>query len=231
MRAVPSARIVQAGSSLSPPAYEPMRPHRSVVMVLVVGVLITPALSAQVSSAESARAADTLRFRVTGNVGVMYIHQPAFSYTRGTTNPRVLTEQETDGGGLVFGGGLEATTARWWGGVVVQGLVPIFDNSASVIVSAHAGRTLPRLLGATVRLGAGPVLVRSSRRERGLFSGLCFSDCTPVRYPPALTTAGLGLLLSTEWRPWEGIGLGLEGQLATGAQRFANGRIRLSLGS
>jgi hypothetical protein len=208
-----------------------MRRHRYVVMVFAAGMLTTPTLVAQSASSELPRATDAPRVRVTGHIGVIYLHQPAFSYTRGTTDPRVFTEQETDGGGVAFGGGVDVIDERWWGGVVVQGVVPVFDNSSSVIVSMHAGRAWKRLLGGTVRLGAGPVLVRSSRRERGLFSGLCFSDCTPVRYPPDLTTAGVGLLLSTEWRPWAGIGVGLEGQLATGAQRFANGRLRLSLGT
>jgi len=199
-------------------------------MALAAGVLVSGTLSAQSSTPDDARSTTAVRFRVTGNVGVMYVHHPAFSYTRGTTDPRSFTEQETDGGGVLFGGGLEAIADRWWGGAGAQLMLPIFDNSSSVIVSAHAGRTLGDLLGATVRLGAGPVLVRSSQRERGLFGGLCFSDCTPVRYPPALITGGLGVILVTEWQPWEGVRLGLEGQLASGAQRFANGRLRLSLG-
>jgi hypothetical protein len=39
------------------------------------------------------------------------------------------------------------------------------------------------------------------------------------------------VVLITEWTPWTGVGIGLEGQLATGAQRFATGRLRVSLGS
>ena len=105
------------------------------------------------------------------------------------------------------------------------------DEASLVVGTVHAGRVYPNVLRGTLRLGAGPVLVRAEQRPRGLLAGLCFTDCTPVVYPPALTTGGIGITVVQEWRPWEGVGIGLEGQLASGAQRFAGARLRVSLGS
>jgi hypothetical protein len=99
-----------------------------------------------------------------------------------------------------------------------------------VVGAAHAGRVYSDVLGGTLRVGAGPVLVRATQRPRDLLAGLCFDDCTPVVYPPSLTTGGIGLTVVQEWRPWDGVGVGLEGQLASGAQRFAGARLRVSLG-
>jgi hypothetical protein len=167
--------------------------------------------------------------RVTAGLGVVYIHQPAFTFTRGMGNPRQLDERESDGAGLSFGGGLEAVGAQWWGGIGAQWLVSFFEQGNTVIATAHAGRVLPHVLGGTLRIGLGPVLVRAERRERTLTG--CLTDCTPVVYPPALATGGFGVALVQEWCPWNGIRIGLEGQVASGAQRFAGGRLRIALGS
>jgi hypothetical protein len=171
------------------------------------------------------------RVAVTGGVGVWYIHRPGFTYTRGASNPRPFEERETESSAIALGAGLEAVGTRWWVGATGQVLLMFFDEASLVVGAAHAGRVYPDALGGTLRVGAGPVLVRATQRPRGLLAGLCFDDCTPVVYPPPLTTGGIGLTVVQEWRPWEGVGIGLEGQLASGAQRFAGARLRVSLGS
>jgi len=208
-----------------------MRTFLRLTTALLMSALGLRGASAQSTNSGSDGTAPAVRLRVVASGGVLYIHQPAFAFTRGTTNPRTITEQETDGGAVMFGGGLEALAERWWGGIGLHVALPLFDQSTSIITSVHGGPTLPRLLGGRVRLGLGPVLVRATRRERGLLGGLCLTDCTPVQYPPPLMTAGIGVVVITEWKPWTGVGIGLEGQAAAGAQRFATGRLRISLGS
>jgi hypothetical protein len=171
------------------------------------------------------------RVAVTGGIGVWYIHRPGFTYTRGTATPRPFAERATESSAVALGGGLEAVGTRWWVGATGQVMLMFFDEASLVVGTVHAGRVYPNVLRGTLRLGAGPVLVRATQRPRGLLAGLCFDDCTPVVYPPPLMTGGLGITVVQEWRPWEGIGIGIEGQLASGAQRFAGARLRVSLGS
>lgn len=197
-------------------------------LALLACVAASPA-GTQPAPAQPAPTRD-VSVRVSLGVGAVYLHQPAFTYTRGTANPRPFNEQATDAGAVAIGGGLEVLGTRWWSGVGAQYLVTFFDEGNTVIATAHAGRVLPKVLGGTLRVGLGPVLVRAERRERGLLAGLCFDDCEPVVYPPALVTGGLGVAVVQEWRPWPGVGLGLEGQLASGAQRFAAGTFRVTLG-
>jgi hypothetical protein len=171
------------------------------------------------------------RVAVTGGIGVWYIHRPGFTYTRGTSTPRAFEEPATESSAIALGGGLEAVGTRWWVGATGQLLLMFFDEASLVVGTVHAGRVHPGVLGGTLRLGAGPVVVRATARPRGLLAGLCLDDCTPVVYPPPLMTGGIGLTVVQEWRPWEGVGIGLEGQLASGAQRFAGARLRVALGS
>lgn len=126
---------------------------------------------------------------------------------------------------------MEAVGTRWWVGATAQFMLKFFDEASLVVATVHTGRVFPKVLGGTMRLGAGPVLVRGTQRPRGLLAGLCLNDCTPVVYPAPPMTGGRGITVVQEWRPWQGVGLGIEGQAASGAQRFAGARLRVSLGS
>ena len=200
--------------------------RRTLASAIALAACVATAAAGAQAVPEPARAASV---RVTGGLGFLYVHQPGFTFTRGSATPRQLVEPDTDGAGLSLGGGLEVVGARWWGGIGAQFLVTVFDEGNAVIATAHAGRVLPRVLAGTLRVGLGPVLARTERRERTIRG--CFTDCTPVVYPSLLATAGLGVVLAQEWQLWEGIRLGLEGQMAGGAQRFAGGRLRIAVGS
>lgn len=197
------------------------------LLALASGFAFVATSTATAGAQSAAAPSRTPSMRVTLGVGVAYIHQPAFTFTRGTITPRSIDEPATDGAGIALGGGLEVIGARWWGGVGAQALLTMFDQGSSVIATAHAGRVVPRVLGGTLRVGLGPVLARSERRERTIRP--CSNDCASV-HPPALVTGGLGVALVQEWRPLADIGFALEGQAASGAQRFVMGRVRVTLG-
>jgi hypothetical protein len=168
---------------------------------------------------------------LTLGAGALVLHRPAFTYTRGRVQPRPQTEPATETAALTVGVGVEAIGAQWWGGVDARFLFTLFDEGNGVVASAVVGRVVPRVLRGTLRVGLGPVVVRTQQRPRGLLAGLCLEDCVPVVYPADLTTSGVGLTLVQEWRPWPGVGIGLDAQAASGAQRVAGARVRVALGS
>ncbi len=181
---------------------------------------------ARAQPAASRLASDELSIRVVAGIGGTYIHEPAFSYVRGRNPPRAVAERETDGGGLSAGGAVEVERRRWWGGVGGQWIAPVFSEGSVRIVTAFIGVSRPVGSG-HFRAAIGPTLVHADREPRGF--NFCLSDCATTS-PPPLTTGGLGLTTALDWQPWGAVGLGIEGQLASGAQRFATGRFRVSVG-
>jgi hypothetical protein len=166
-------------------------------------------------------------FRIVVAAGATYIHQPPFSYVRGRNPPITVEERETDGGGVAFGGAIELERGRLWGGLSGQVVVPIFSEGTAQLLAAYAGVSR-RALGGTWRVGLGPVLARGDREERGL--RFCLNDCA-TQVPDPLVTGGVGLTTVQEWRLSPAVAVGVEGQAATGAQRFASLRLRLSIGA
>jgi hypothetical protein len=166
-------------------------------------------------------------FRIVAAGGATYIHQPPFSFVRGQNPPITVEQRETDGGGVAFGGAIELERGRLWGGVSAHIVVPVFSEGTAQLLAAYAGVTR-RALGGTWRVGSGPVLARGDREERGL--RFCLRDCA-TQVPDPLVTGGVGLTTVQEWRLSHAVVFGVEGQAATGAQRFASLRLRLSVGA
>jgi len=165
-------------------------------------------------------------FRIVASGGATYIHQPPFSYVRGRNPPITVEQRETDGGGVAFGGAIELERGRLWGGLSGQVVVPVFSEGTAQLLAAYAGVSR-RALGGTWRVGLGPVLARGDREERGL--RFCLSDCA-TQVPDPLVTGGVGLTTVQEWQLSRAVAVGVEGQAATGAQRFASLRLRVSIG-
>lgn len=174
-----------------------------------------------------ASASSPMRFRVVAAVGATYIHQPSFPYVRGSNPPRTVEQRETDGGGASIGGAIEFEKGRLWGGVSGHVVIPVFSEGTAQLLAAYVG-TSRRALGGTFRAGLGPVLVRGDREERGL--RFCLQDCV-TQFPDPPVSGGVGLTLVQEWRSAKAVAIGIEGQAASGAQRFASARLRLSFGA
>jgi hypothetical protein len=166
-------------------------------------------------------------FRGVVAIGATYIHQPAFTFVRGSAPPYTVQERETDGGGVTFGGAIEFERGRLWGGMSAQVVVPVFAEGTAQLFAAYIGASR-RALAGTFRAALGPVLARADREERGF--QFCLNDCT-TQYPRPLVTGGVGITLVQEWRSTKAVAFGIEGQAASGAQRFASVRLRLSLGA
>jgi hypothetical protein len=206
-----------------------MRGFLAVSLIAGFGALGGRVVLAQQVPPDSASVATSVRIRIVPSVGIMVVRRPAFNVMVGSRTPRNFTESEETSSGFSAGGRIEAIGARWWAGVDAQVTAYILDSRTSFIAAANIGRRVPGALGGELRLGLGPVLVTSTRRF-GFLGGFCLSDCSPVVYPPDLVTGGLGLAMVQEWRPWRRVGVGLEGHVATGAQRLASARARVALG-
>ncbi len=171
--------------------------------------------------------------RVTGGAGVLYMHLPAFSYTVGSARrPVVNPAQEAIN--LAFGAGVEGFRGR----AVVAGrflsAFDVLDDRWSYVgmltagIATHSARR-------TLTLAAGPTLVSRERIPDSFltFRGLCTGarcDEAPNDDGGSLTTGGLAVSASAEYRVRGLVGLGVEFLAATGAQRYVGGGVRITIG-
>lgn len=194
-------------------------------------VLALPGAAFGQAGADSGRATS---LRVIGGAGAVYMHLPAFTYTRGVQRTPVFEEAQ-EGAGLTLTGGLEALRGRFIGGARYQFAAdPMTDNWYAHVGAVYGG--VARRRPASVFSAAlGATVVHREQVTRQFAPGLCvYSGCEVAnrvnRDGGTITTAGVLLTVAAERRFGGVFGVGVEGFAATGPQRYAGAMLRVSLG-
>jgi hypothetical protein len=193
-------------------------------------VLAVPATLAGQSATDTSAA---MRVRVTAGVGYTMVHLPAFTYTQGAARtPNVEPAQE--GGGLAFGGAVEALRSRFLAGARFQHLWDPMVSGWSANVVAIYGGVARRRRTSVLNAAAGLTLVHRDQVTRQFAPGVCFfpgcEESNRVNNDGgSITTGGILLTVAAERRFADTFGVGLEGVAATGAQRYAGFTLRFSL--
>jgi hypothetical protein len=209
---------------------------RSTVSMLLLAAL--PAIAwaqdrATVAPRPAIPPSATPAVRITGGVGLLYMHLPAFSYTEGSARRPVMNPAQ-EATSLALGAGLEGYRGR---AVVAGRFLSAFDvlddrwayvGMVTAGLAVHGARSL-------LTLAAGPTLVSRERVPDSFlnFRGLCYAggcDNAANNDGGTLTTGGAALTASAEYRLRGVVGFGAEVMAATGAQRYVGGGMRITIG-
>jgi hypothetical protein len=172
--------------------------------------------------------------RVVGGLGMNIVHLPAFVYTRGAARTPVL-EPAQEGGGPAFAGGLEVRQGRVLGGARYQLVLNPLANGWSAHVGAVYAGVARLRRSSSLSAAVGASVVRREQVTRTFAPNLCLypgceNDVRVNQDGGTLTTFGVLFTVSAERRFGDAFGVGVEGFVASGTQRYAGAMLRLSAG-